>query len=204
MADVTAERGNTGVDDTRVRLMRFLSLLLAATLGVFATLLPLSSVAQDEATLERQIKAAHLYKFAGYVEWPDTAFASPNAPIVIGVLGDDAIAFDLGQIVSGRTIEAHPVQVRRIRPGETVAGLHVLFVANSERARIADLRVAGSPPLLVVTEHEGALDIGSVINFRIISGRVRFEIAIDNAERRGLKLSSRLLTVAHFVRVAQQ
>ena len=184
--------------------MRFLALLLAATVGVVATLLPLSSVAQDDATLERQIKAAHLYKFAGYVEWPDSAFASPNAPIFIGVLGDDSLAVDLAQIVSGRTIDSHPVQVRRIRAGESVAGLHVVFVGNSERGRLADLRATGGPPLLVVTEHEGALDIGSVINFRIIAGRVRFEIAIDNAERRGLKLSSRLLTVAHFVRVAQQ
>ena len=123
----------------------------------------------------------------------------------LGVLGDDPLAADLAQIVAGRTIDAHPVQVRRIRPGEPIAGLHVLFVAHTiERARIAELRAAGGPPLLLVTEHDAALDVGSVINFRIIGGRVRFEVALDNAERRGLKLSSRLLTVAHFVRVSQQ
>lgn len=183
--------------------MRFLKLLYAAALGV-ATLLPLSSLAQDEAALERQIKAAHLYKFAGYVEWPESAFASPAAPIVIGVLGDDPIAADLAQIVSGRTIDAHPVQVRRLRPGESLAGLHVLFVGQAERGRMAEVRAATGPPQLVVTEHDGAFDAGSMINFRIIGGRVRFEVALDNAERRGLKLSSRLLTVAHYVRVSQQ
>ena len=184
--------------------MRFLTLLFVATLGAVATLLPLSSAAQDEATLERQIKAAHLYKFASYVEWPDTAFATASAPILIGVLGDDPMVADLAQIVSGRTIDAHPVQIRRSRPGEPVVGLHVLFVGHSERGRIAEMRAAGSSPLLVVTEHEGAFDMGSVINFRIVGGRVRFEVSLDNAERRGLKLSSRLLTVAHFVRMSQQ
>ena len=183
--------------------MRFLTLPFAAILGAVAMLLLLSSAAQAEATLERQIKAAHLYKFAGYVEWPDTAFATASAPILIGVLGDDLMVADLAQIVSGRTIDAHPVQIRRIRPGEPVAGLHVLFVDHTERGRMGDLRAAGGPPLLVVTEHEAALEQGSVINFRVIGGRVRFEVALDNAERRGLKLSSRLLTVAHFVRMSQ-
>jgi hypothetical protein len=189
---------------TLIPLMRFLPVLSIAIFGVLTTVLSLSSAAQDEATLERQIKAANVYKFAGYVEWPDSAFTSSTAPIVIGVLGDDAMLADLAQIVPGRTIDARPVQIRRIRPGETIAGLQVLFVGFGERGRLSEFRAVDTPPLLVVTESEGALEQGSVINFRIIGGRVRFEISLDNAERRGLKLSSRLLTVAHFVRMAQQ
>ena len=180
-----------------------LLLLLAAVFGIVTTLVSRAASAEDEATLERRVKAAFVYKFAGYVEWPDSAFTSPAAPITIGVLGDDAMVGELTQVVAGRTIDSHPLTVRRLRQGESLTGLHVLFVGNSERARLAEARPVRSQPLMVISEHDGALDQGSVINFLIVGGRVRFEVGLDNAERRGLKLSSRLLTVAHFVRMAQ-
>jgi hypothetical protein len=184
--------------------MRRLILLLAAAFGTCSVLLLSSaSLAQDEATLERRVKAAFIYKFASYVEWPENTFASPTSPIVIGVLGDDAMLAELAQVVAGRAIDSHPITVRRIRPAEPVTGLHVLFIGHGERARATERAPAGAP-LLVITEHEHALDHGSAINFLIVAGRVRFEVAVDNAERRGLKLSSRLLTVAHFVRMAGQ
>ena len=182
--------------------MRNIVLLFAAALGALVGLLAPSSQAQDDpVTLERRVKAAFIYKFAGYVEWPDSAFAASDAPITIGVLGDDAMAVELVQAAGGRAIDTHPVTVRRIRDVEGAAGLHVLFVSQAERGRLAALRNAPSQPLLIITESDKALDQGSVVNFVISEGRVRFEVALDNAERRNLKLSARLLTVAQFVRM---
>lgn len=178
-------------------------LLFVLTLGIAVALMPPAANAQDEATLERRVKAAFVYKFAGYAQWPDSAFATPTAPIAIGVLGDNPLFSELAQVVAGRTIEGRALAIRRIRHGEPLAGLHILVVGHGENPRLPELRSIAAQPVLVITEHDGALEHGSVINFLLDGGRVRFEIGLDNAERRGLKLSARLLTVAHFVRVAQ-
>lgn len=181
--------------------MRRLVLLFAVVSGILGATLPLLSSAQDDAaTLERRLKAANIYKFASYVEWPENVFASPTTPIIIGVMGDDAMVAELTQVTAGRSVESRALTVRRVRTVDGAATVHVLFVAQSERARLPELKAAGSYPVLIITETEGALDHGSMINFVLSNGRVRFEVALDNAERRNLKLSSRLLTVAQFVR----
>ena len=155
--------------------------------------------AQD--TSEQEVKAAFLSKFAGYVEWPEAAFASTEAPVVIGVLGDDALAGSVEQAVSGRGVEGRRMSVRRVKAGEATGTLHILFVSKSEGGRLGQILRGASPrPVLTVTDSEGALDQGSVINFVVADRRVRFEISLQSAERSNLKLSSRLLAVATQVR----
>jgi hypothetical protein len=157
--------------------------------------------AAQGATSEQDVKAAFLYKFAGYVEWPDPAFPNAEAPIVIGVLGDDALAAALDQAVAGRAVNGRRMSVRRMKPGEAADGLHILFVGRSEVGRIAQILRGPAPrPVLTVTDSEGALDQGSMINFLVADRRVRFEISVPSAERSQLKLSSRLLAVAAQVR----
>jgi len=154
---------------------------------------------------ERGVKAAFLYKFLDYVEWPAGAFTRPDQPIVVGVLGADELQAELSDAVRGRTVGDRPVEVRRVRPGDPVNGVHVLFVGAAERARIAP--ITHSPQgrgLLVVSESDDALDAGSTINFLVQEGRVRFEVALAAAERAGIKLSSRLLAVAQNVRMADR
>ena len=160
-------------------------------------------VAADETpeVLENRVKAAFLYKFAGYVEWPETSFARPDAPFAIGVMGADAIAAELTGAVAGRKLNERNIAIRRLKPGEPVSGVQILFVGRSEGARLNQLLQATQPrPILTVTESEGALAQGSVINFIVAERRVRFEISLDSAEKRGLRLSSRLLAVAQQVR----
>ena len=183
----------------RSGIMRKFALLC---MGALSLLPPLSAHAQDDAaTLERKVKAAFVYKFAGYVEWPESTFAAPDTPITIGVIGDDPLAAELAQVVSGRTVEGRPLAVKRLGESDGFTGLQILFVGSAERARLGALARAGPmQPMLIVTEFDGALNLGSAINFLISGGRVRFEIALDNAEKRSLKLSSRLLSVAHAVR----
>ena len=179
--------------------MRKCLLLCVGALALAA--LPFARAQDDPATLERKVKAAFLYKFAGYIEWPDGTFAAPDAPIAIGVAGDDALAAELSQVVTGRNVEGRLLAVRRLQESEPVAGLQILFVSHAERARLGALaRAHPMQPLLIVSESDGALNHGSAINFLLTGGRVRFEIALDNAEKRNLKLSSRLLSVAHSVR----
>lgn len=159
--------------------------------------------AQDGISLERRVKAAYLLKFPGYVTWPEGVFASPDAPMSFGVIGDEQLAAELVRAAAGKDVTGRPLTVRRLREGEPLAGVHILFVAGHDNARLAQvLRAAGGQPILVVTEADGALERGSAINFMLVSDRVKFEIGIDGAERRGLKLSSRLLAVAQTVRPA--
>ena len=161
-----------------------------------------SARAQEESTqLELKVKAAFLYKFIGYIDWPAASFAKPDTPVTIGVVGADQLAAELAQAVSGRTANDRPVAVRRLRAGESLDGVHVLFVGKAENARLAQLaQAAQQRAILTVTESEGALAHGSVINFVTVERRVRFEIALDSAEKSRLKLSSRLLAVAQQVR----
>lgn len=153
--------------------------------------------ADEDSTLEQRVKAAFLYQFAGYVEWPPNTFPQPTTPITIAVMGADAVAAELAQVVTGRTIGGRSVTVKRVKPGESLAGAHILFVGRAESGRLQQL--AAPKALLTVTETDGALTQGSMINFVLVERRVRFEIALDSAEKSGLKLSSRLLAVAQQV-----
>jgi hypothetical protein len=173
-------------------------ILLALALLVSAS--P-AAVADEEATApERNVKAAFLYKFAAYVEWPEAAFTAPDSPIVIGVTGDDALEAELTRITAGRQVGGRPLAVRHVNDVDALGGLHIMFVGRADSARLQlFVRALQSRPVLLVTETETAHGLGGIINFVVVDGRVRFWIANQEAEKRGLKLSSRLLSVAQNV-----
>jgi hypothetical protein len=180
------------------------TLLRTLYAGVLATMLVLAGLGQCRAQMvtpaEYQVKAAFLYKFVGYVEWPPQAFARADSPLVIGVVGADALAEVLEQMVANRTINGRPLVIRRLRHGEPVNGLHVLFVSGADARRAGDmLASARGQAILTVTESEQAPASGSVINFVIVDDKVRFDIALGAAELGSLKISARLLGVARKV-----
>lgn len=149
---------------------------------------------------EYAVKAAFLYKFLHFVEWPPPAFADAHAPLVIGVLGSDRQAGELAAAVEGRTANGHPVATRRVQAGGPLTGLHVLFVGREHALQVRHLLAAArGQPLLVVTESEEAFAQGSTINFVVVDEKVRFDIAVGPAEARHLRISSRLLAVARRV-----
>lgn len=148
--------------------------------------------------LERRVKAAFIYKFLGYTEFPANAFGDPAAPLVIGVANADEMAAELSRIAAGRSVNNRPIAVRALREGEA-APVHLLFVGGGDCARVGRVIRAMPRALLVVSECDNGLAQGSVINFRIVDERVRFDVALDAAERNNVKLSSRLLTVANHV-----
>jgi hypothetical protein len=153
--------------------------------------------AQTTEASEEKVKAVYLYKFLNYVEWPASAFTGPAAPYQIGVIGDDLVANELAGIIAGKTVNNRPITSRRIAYGEPLTDIDVVFIGRGERARQAALlRQLRMQPALTVTETESALEQGSMVNFRIVDSRVRFEVSVDAAEQAGLKLSARLLGVA--------
>lgn len=151
-----------------------------------------------EPSLEASVKAAYLYKFLGFVEWPAAAFADGTEPIRIGVAGDDAVLNELQQVLPGRTVQGRRVLARRVRAGEPVDALHVLFAGRS-LTRQPWLAAQAERPLLLVTDAPQGLESGSAINFLLVDGRVRFEVSLTAAEQAGVRLSSRLLGVAERV-----
>jgi hypothetical protein len=150
---------------------------------------------------ERKLKALFLLKFGGYVEFGGGG-PGTGEPLVIGVFGADDVAGELARLAAAGGA-ARPVVIRTLRTGDTLAGVHVLFIGGGESDRAERLlRAAARQGTLSVTEFDGGLREGSVINFRLVDARVRFEVSLAAAERADLKLSSRLLSVAYFVQKA--
>ena len=153
--------------------------------------------AQQPQASEAAVKAALLYRFANYVEWRPEALGAPGTPFVIGVTGSEDVAAELEQLVKGRPINNRPVTVRRMKEGEAVSGVHMLFAAGRDAGRVRTLARAARPvSTLLVSEITGGLEAGSVINFVPMDDRVGFEVSMEAAERSGLKVSSRMLGVA--------
>jgi hypothetical protein len=165
-------------------------LLFATALGARAGE-PASSPAFDEA------KAAHVLKFAGFVEWPATAFASGEAPLVVGVAGSPALARELSLAVAGRAVQGRALQVRELAELREAAGVHILLIGRLSWRRAGDwLGVVKDRPVLVITDMPGGLERGAALCFVEGDGRLRFEASVPAAERAGLRLSARLLSVA--------
>ena len=182
-----------------VRLIRvWLALLL--WLSVPPLVKELQAQSRDEV-LEYRVKAAYLLNFTKFVEWPAAAFAAPDAPITICVMGQDPFGTVLDKVVEGESVDSHGIRVRRLLPDSRLQNCHILFVSRSERERsshiVSELR--GSS-VLTVSELPGFASAGGTIEFIVDAGKVRFEINAATAETSGLKLSSRLLRVAKQVK----
>jgi hypothetical protein len=161
---------------------------------VATALLGPPALAQQEYPPSR-VKAAFLYNFGSYVEWPPGR--GPKGSFVIAVLGAEDIARDLREIVAGRMVQGNAVQVREIDSPAEIGDAHIVFVGEKRAAQVPRVvAAAGNSPLLVVSDAKNGLRMGATINFAIVERRVRFEISMPAAERAGLNLSSRLLAIA--------
>jgi hypothetical protein len=165
--------------------------LAAASL---ALLVPQVALAQ----LAHEVKAAFLFKFLSYVEWPEDALGGPHSPLVIGVLGDEEVRGSLQEIVQGRQVQGHPVEVRRLKAGDAPDGLHMLFAGRDSVPELG--RCAGRRGLLLVGDSDDGLARGAMINLILAENRIQFEIAPEAAARAGLHISSRMLALAQFVK----
>ena len=153
---------------------------------------------QAPAPSEYQLKAAFLYHFAQFVEWPATSFTNANAPLVIGILGQNPFGGDLEKTINGKSINNRLVTVREIRSAaEATNSCHLLFVCSSEQGRLPEVFTAlGGANVLTVGETERFLDEGGIINFVREGAKIRFKVNEAGAKRAGLKISSKLLSLA--------
>jgi hypothetical protein len=159
-----------------------------------------AAAAAPERAPEAAIKAAYVFNFGGYVDWPASAFETPESELVVAVVAAEGLAVELENAAAGRTVAGRPVRVLRLRAGDEIPPVHVLFVGRSEGRSLGVLLEAlGDRPTLAVTESENALTSGSAINFVVEGERERFDIAPRTAERHGLRVSARLLSVARRV-----
>jgi len=175
-----------------------LTLLTAATL-LFASPLWAQSKAPSE---EYRLKAAFVYRFPQFVEWPPAALHGHEA-ITICVLRPHPFGTLLRELIAGETLNGRPLAIRDIQRPSAIDGCHVVFVpgAGTATAR-AVLEAVGNHPVLTVGESSRFLDQGGVISLQVIDRRVRFEVSPAAAERIGLRLSSQLLRLAVRVRGA--
>jgi len=149
---------------------------------------------------EYEVKAAFLLNFARLIEWPGSAFRSPDAPLCIALWGSDPFGGALDQLVQEEQVAGWPIRTRRVSSAAEAQSCQILFVPASQTASFRDARaeLAGSP-VVVVGEQDGFAEMMGAIGFYEEKGRIRFEVNRRIAEGAGVKLSSRLLRLARLV-----
>jgi hypothetical protein len=153
--------------------------------------------AQTAISREYEIKAVFLFNFAQFVDWPPEASASPPAPLVIGVLGDDPFDGYLDETVRGEKLNNRPFVVQRYRRVEDIDGCQVLFIGRTGSRQLAHiLAVLKGRSILTVGDMEGFVQDGGIIRFVTENNRIRFRINVDAAEAAHLVISSKLLRLA--------
>ena len=156
--------------------------------------------------MDYQVKAAFLVNFPKYVDWPAGGFATPNSPITVAVFGDDNVANEFQNMIQdGLVINGHPVAVKRIHTEADInADCQILFIAASEQSRIPAIldKLKGSA-VLTVGESENFLDQGGMVNLVQKNRKIRLQVNLTAASQAQLRISSRLLVAADYVKGKQ-
>lgn len=150
---------------------------------------------------EYQLKAAFLYNFTQFTEWPADAFATADAPIVIGIVGEDPFGRTLDDAVKGELVRGRPLVVQRFRADEDLGSCQILFISRSEKERLRALLIAlkGRPVLTVSDINDFALE-GGIVHLQLANKSVKLEINQAVAEECGLQISAKLLRLARIAK----
>jgi len=172
---------------------------LTAALGLLAVC---PAMAQEPPKApEYRIKAAFLYNFTLYTEWPPESFPKADSPIVLAIAGEDPFGCELDAAIRGKTVRGRPIEIHHYAQAEDAPPCHLLFLANSQAKNLPQTlrRLADSLPL-TVGETEDFTRIGGAIRFLVEGNKVRFEVNTDAVARARVKISSKLLSLARIVR----
>jgi hypothetical protein len=199
-------RLDCGFSPARATVLRGVFLVVGGLLALVAWgIVPTPLAAQDNAetaaSREQQIKAAYLYQFGRYVEWPAKAFAGPEAPFVIGVLQDDPLIPALEQIARIKKVQERPIEVRRFPSAAEIQPCTILYLPASlpPEAQADVIRKMRGHRILLVGDEPGFLERGGAMQFTVEENRIRVAISRKAAERAGLTISAKLLQVARVV-----
>ncbi len=176
------------------RLARPLGSWLAA-LAVVGAPAPAAWAATPDGSVESVVKAAYLYKFTPFIEWPSSAFAGPSSPFTICVLGADPFGASLDQVLAGHRVGERSVRVRRLQAIDQPEDCQVLYAAGSKAQVGAALTKVKGSPVLTVTEQSLGVS-GAVVQFYVKNGHVRFTLDPAAAQANGMVISAKLLSLA--------
>lgn len=180
-----------------------MALLRAA---IVAAVLPLVGgsggrrLSQATQTPEYRVKAVFLFNFAQFIDWPQAAFPDSQAPVVIGVLGDDPFGSLLQETVRGEALGGRPFEVRHYHSVDEIKACHILFISRSEGDRLQEI-LAGlkNRPILTVGDAEGFSLRGGMVRFVMDKNRIRLRVNLEAAQAANLTISSKLLRSAEIV-----
>lgn len=145
-------------------------------------------------------KADMLGNMAKFVQWPDAIMVQNKGQIVVAVLGEDDLAAAIASVLSTRTVNGKPVFVRFARRPQDARGCQIVYIASSEMNRAAEVEeVLRGSPTLTLADADGFAAHGGMVNFSGSAPNLRFEICLVRAQQAGLKISSRLLALAHVI-----
>ena len=166
--------------------------------AIGAALLSLGEGLVAQTTLsEYEVKAAYLYNFIKFVNWPADAFPEAGSPLVIGIAGTDPFGGNLEKMVQGKIINTRRLLVRQASRAEDLRGCHLVFVPRTDALRVgAVLEALNGLSVLTVGEEENFAQRGGVVGFLREGERISFEINLEAAERSRLTISSKLAKVA--------
>ena len=157
--------------------------------------------AQNPEVSEYQIKAAFLFNFAKFVEWPPGNSGRAGDPMTICIVGEDPFGNILDEFTTGKTVNDRRVLITRLKPGEDLKGCQIAFISSMERDQLKSVfQNANRAHVLTVGESAGFAALGGVIDFIREENKVHFEVNVDAAQRANLKISSKLLSLAKIVR----
>ena len=157
-------------------------------------------VMQAQMATDYQVKAAYVYAFTKFVEWPPDRLASPTAPIQICILNDPAVQSELRRLVSGKSVAGHSILVRDVNGEEGLRECHVLFIGSGNGSTPQHmLQSLQGASILTIGERQGFLDAGGIINLISQDEHVRFQVNRRAAKAAGIHVSARLLSVATLV-----
>lgn len=155
--------------------------------------------ADDSHTLEYRVKAAFLYNFTKFIEWPPETFPSPEDPIRVGVLGDEEFEEVLRESLQEKEVAGRKIVVISLPKEQAPGPVHILFLGKSERGKAGQMLRQIQRGVLTIGDFPRFAEMGGVINFILVGEKVHFEINPEAAQRGGLKISSKLLKLARIV-----
>jgi YfiR/HmsC-like len=189
-------RGRCQTQSQRIR--RVSAWLRATIFGVLAALAGVRSAStQTDLSSEYQAKAAFLFHFAQFVEWPEETFRDAGSPLTYCTIGNDPFHGSLDVALGGKMIGARSFRVLHFKQPQETQGCQVLFIGAGEKKILAEiLAKALTNSILTVGESEHFAQEGGVIGFVLEENKIRFEINLESAQKAKLKISSRLLALA--------
>jgi hypothetical protein len=174
---------------------------MVGCVAAVAALLLSAGVVRADSQREYQVKAAFLYNFAKFVEWPSRAFVDSTGPLRFCIVGQDPFGETLDATVRGRTVGGRGIVVERVSVGEAVRHCHLVFVdAVGERELAHILHNFSRVAVLTVGESPAFLEAGGMLRLFVDGNKVRFDVNVGAAETAGLKVSSQLLKLARSVK----